>query len=48
MNILISPKQKHLFGKISFKEGEYQTTDVVYCPFCSADIYEEEDLEEVE
>lgn len=33
-------------GKVSFKEGEYTTSDVVFCPFCGADIYEEEDFDE--
>lgn len=35
-------------GKITFKEGELTTNDVVYCPFCGADIYEEEILDEDE
>lgn len=30
-------------GKIVIKESELvNTTDLVYCPFCSADIYEPE------
>ena len=33
-------------GKISFKENDLKTTDVVYCPFCGGDIYEEEEFEE--
>ena len=33
-------------GKVTFKEGDYQTSDVVYCPFCGADIYEEDELDE--
>lgn len=33
-------------GKISFKEGTYQTQDIAYCPFCGSDIYEAEDYEE--
>jgi hypothetical protein len=35
-------------GKISFKVDDLQSTDVVYCPFCGGDIYEEEDFEEEE
>jgi len=33
-------------GKITFKEGTYQTQDIAYCPFCGSDIYEDEDYEE--
>lgn len=32
-------------GKITFKEGDYHTSDVAYCPFCGADIYEPEEDE---
>lgn len=35
-------------GKVTFKEGDYQTSDVVYCPFCGADIYEADEPEEDE
>lgn len=37
-------------GKISFKVTDYGTSDVAYCPFCGADIYEldEEDQDEGE
>lgn len=37
-------------GKIVFKEQDYTTSDIAYCPFCGGDIYEdeEEDLEENE
>jgi hypothetical protein len=35
-------------GKITFKEADYSVSDVVYCPFCGADIYEEEELDEEE
>lgn len=31
-------------GKITLKGDDYKTEDVVYCPVCSADIYEEEEL----
>ena len=34
-------------GKVTFKEGDFLSTDVVFCPFCSADIYEE-DLDDEE
>lgn len=34
-------------GKIVLK-GDHTTEDCVYCPVCSADIYEEEDYEEDE
>lgn len=33
-------------GKISIKGSELQLADIVYCPVCSADIYEEEEFEE--
>lgn len=33
-------------GKVTFRESEYQSTDVVYCPFCGADIYEDDQLDE--
>lgn len=36
-------------GKISFKaSSEYASSDIAFCPFCSADIFEEEDFEEDE
>lgn len=31
------------YGKITVKGNDHQTSDIVYCPVCSADIYEEED-----
>ena len=31
------------YGKITVKGNEHQASDIVYCPVCSADIYEEED-----
>jgi predicted nucleic acid-binding Zn ribbon protein len=34
-------------GKIILKSEE-QLEDIVYCPVCSADIYEEEDFDEDE
>ena len=30
-------------GKISLKGTDIQFEDIVYCPVCSSDIYEEED-----
>ena len=33
-------------GKIILKGDDHGTEDCVYCPVCSADIYEEEDLED--
>jgi hypothetical protein len=30
-------------GKITIKGTDHQFEDVVYCPICSSDIYEEED-----
>lgn len=35
-------------GKITFKDGDLQSTDIAYCPFCSADIYEDEKFEDDE
>ena len=35
-------------GKIILKGDDYSTPDIVYCPVCSADIYEEEELDEDE
>mgnify|MGYP000175517578 FL=1 len=35
-------------GKITLKGDDHGTEDLVYCPVCSADIYEEEDLDENE
>lgn len=35
-------------GKISIKGTDIQFEDVVYCPICSSDIYEEEDFEDDE
>lgn len=33
-------------GKITFKEDDYKSSDIVCCPFCGADIYEDEKYEE--
>lgn len=33
-------------GKITIKGDEVVVEDIVYCPVCGADIYEEEDFEE--
>lgn len=30
-------------GKITIKGDNYKLEDIVYCPICSADIYEEEE-----
>jgi hypothetical protein len=35
-------------GKIVIKGTDTQYEDIVYCPICSADIYEEEDFDEEE
>ena len=35
-------------GKIILKGDDHSLEDIVYCPVCSADIYEEEDLDEEE
>jgi hypothetical protein len=35
-------------GKIIIKGDDHQLEDIVYCPVCSADIYEEEDFDEEE
>lgn len=35
-------------GKITIKGDEVLLSDIVYCPVCSADIYEEEEFEEDE
>lgn len=35
-------------GKITLKGDDHRLEDIVYCPICSADIYEEEDLDEDE
>lgn len=35
-------------GKISLKGTDIQFEDIVYCPVCSADIYEEIDFDEEE
>ena len=35
-------------GKISIKGTDIQYEDVVYCPVCGSDIYEEEDFVEDE
>jgi predicted nucleic acid-binding Zn ribbon protein len=35
-------------GKILLKGDDHPLEDIVYCPVCSADIYEEEDLDEDE
>lgn len=33
-------------GKIIIKGDDFGTEDCVYCPVCSADIYEEDDYED--
>jgi hypothetical protein len=33
-------------GKITIKGSDVQYEDVVYCPCCSADIYEESDVDD--
>jgi excinuclease UvrABC ATPase subunit len=33
-------------GKINIKGTDVQFEDIVYCPVCSGDIFEEEDLED--
>jgi len=35
-------------GKITLKGDDHRLEDIVYCPICSADIYEEEDLDKDE
>ena len=35
-------------GKIVLKGTEHQLSDIVYCPVCSGDIYEEEEFDEEE
>jgi len=35
-------------GKITVKGDDFNYEDIVYCPLCSADIYEESDLDEDE
>lgn len=35
-------------GKITIKGSDIQFEDVVYCPVCSSDIYEDEEFEEEE
>lgn len=36
-------------GKVSFKESsEFSSSDIVYCPFCGGDIYEEEQYDDDE
>ena len=35
-------------GKIIVKGEDVKLEDIVYCPVCSADIYEEEELDEDE
>ena len=35
-------------GKIVLKGEDKVLADIVYCPVCSADIYEEDDYEEEE
>lgn len=32
-------------GKITLKGSDFQFEDLVYCPVCSHDIYEEADIE---
>ena len=35
-------------GKITVKGEDFKFEDIVYCPLCSADIYEEEEVDEDE
>jgi transcription elongation factor Elf1 len=35
-------------GKINIKGDDFKYEDIVHCPLCGSDIYEEEDLEEDE
>lgn len=35
----------HAEGKIIVKGNDFRFEDVVYCPLCSADIYEEEEFD---
>jgi hypothetical protein len=35
-------------GKISIKGSDVHYEDIVYCPVCSADIYEDEEFDEDE
>jgi hypothetical protein len=35
-------KECQTIGKITIKGDDYKLEDIVYCPICSADIYEEE------
>ena len=35
-------------GKIVIKGDDQRYEDIVYCPICSADIYEEEDFDDEE
>ena len=35
-------------GKITVKGDDYVINDIVYCPVCGSDIYEEEDYGEIE
>ena len=35
-------------GKIVIKGTDHQLSDIVYCPICSADIYEEEEFDDEE
>jgi len=36
------------YGKITLKDNEHSTEDVVYCPVCSADITQVEEYEDEE
>jgi hypothetical protein len=36
------------FGKITLKGGDHTREEIVYCPVCSADIYEEEEVDHEE
>jgi predicted nucleic acid-binding Zn ribbon protein len=35
-------------GKIIVKGSDVHLEDIVYCPMCSGDIFEEEDLEDID
>jgi hypothetical protein len=35
-------------GKITIKGDDFKFEDIVHCPLCGSDIYEEEDIDEEE
>ena len=36
------------FGKVTLKSAEHEKSDIVYCPVCSADIFEDDEDDETE